>query len=314
MCTEQHVGIRLDVFVSEFFSVSSRSHADWLVKNDHVQVNGQTVKKSSYKLKINDLVKVDVIEKESENKLTPYNFKLEIVFEDEHLIVLHKPANIVVHPSLGHSGDTLVNALISHSIDLSSFHQDEFRPGVVHRLDKETSGLIVFAKDNLTHASLAQQFKNKTTHRIYEAFCHKKIIKKSGSIQSYLIRNPKDRKKFCSYKNVHGKIENKFNGAQEKGKWAVTNYEVIETKVHASFVRLKLETGRTHQIRIHMSEIGHHLLKDPIYGLKNDASEAPRLALHAKELGFIHPKTNQKMMFVQGWPVDFQSFIEKWKS
>lgn len=314
ICLSEYENSRIDVFINSNFNVNSRTHAEWLIKNGHVLVNKKKVLKPSYKLKSNDLVEVSIIEKEHINSLSPYDFNLEIVFEDEDLVVIHKPSNIVVHPSLGHSGDTLVNALMNRSIKLSNFHQDEFRPGVVHRLDKETSGLIVFAKNNFTHANLAEQFKNKSTHRIYEAYCHRKIIKKNGTVSSYLVRNPKDRKKFSSLKDAHGKVFTNYDLNQKKGKWSVTHYELIECKKNMSFLRLRLETGRTHQIRVHMSELGHHLLKDPIYGLKNDATDATRLALHAKELGFIHPKTNQKMKFVQDWPDDYADFIKKWKT
>jgi 23S rRNA pseudouridine1911/1915/1917 synthase len=296
--TEDQANKRADVGLVELGVLDSRSQIRKLFTDKKVFVNGLYIKPSQI-LKIGDNVKVE-LPPPPEDPLSPYDFPLDIVFEDEHVLVVDKPSGLVVHPSPGHYKDTLINAVIHHRIQLSP-GSENFRPGLVHRIDKDTSGLLVLAKDEKTHNSLARQFKNKTVHRKYIAIVFGALKEKTGSVETFISRNPDDRKKFMATEGP-------------EGKWAKTHYKVLEESNHLSLVELVLETGRTHQIRVHMNHIGHPVVGDDFYNgrkrannfsniaLRNHIKEMPRFALHARELGFTHPVINKRLEFVSGWP------------
>lgn len=297
---------RLDKFLAENEKVGSRTRAAELIEQGLVLINSKKTK-ASQSLHHGDLIEVRIPQK-AELSLKPLDLKLNIVFEDDELIVINKPAGLVVHPAAGHAHDTLVNALVAHTTQLSvGFH--ELRPGIVHRLDRDTSGLIVVAKTDEAHRELAKQFKAKTSHRVYWAIVYGVPKAKKGTLESLLARHPKDRKKFASHKTT--------------GKKAVTHYEVLEiSDLGFSLVHLVLETGRTHQIRVHLSELGHPIIGDVLYGsdaylkkIKSEKSRAiisemTRFALHAAELGFVHPKTKETLIFKATWPHELLSIYK----
>jgi 23S rRNA pseudouridine1911/1915/1917 synthase len=304
--------MRLDKALTHDPNIESRSQATRLIDLGLVELKGKKIK-PSHQTATGEVFSV-TLPPERKRELVPFDFKLDIAFEDKHLIVVNKPAGLVVHPAAGHYQDTLVNALLHHTNQLSSGFAED-RPGIVHRLDKDTSGLIVIAKNDSVHRALAKQFKKKMVHRIYWAVCFGKFKDPSGTITSYLKRHPNDRKRFASEKVAKGE--------EPTGKVAITHYQVKETlPAGLSLLHLKLETGRTHQIRVHMSENGHAIVADPIYSsegrIKSVASvnarkvleSFPRLALHAAELGFIHPKTSEHVKFFSPWPNDISSYVE----
>lgn len=307
-------GQRLDQYLCDCEELSSykvtRSFLQDLIKKGHVKSNEHSLK-ASYKVKAQQLIKIEWPEKIS-SELIPYNIPLNIIYEDSDLIVVDKPAGLVVHPSHGHEQDTLVNALLAHTKELSM--KNEERPGIVHRIDKETSGLLVVAKNDGAHEHLSAQFKNKTTHRIYYAIVEGQPPKKNGTVKSFLARHPTDRKRYASVRENNKIITQEIKNF-EKGKWAVTHYEVLKTSKQMSLVKIKLETGRTHQIRIHFSELGHSLVGDTTYGFsvkKMKEMHLQRFYLHAAELGFLHPKTNEQLVFKCDWPLEDQAKITSW--
>ena len=254
---------------------------------------------------------------EEDSTLVPFPTSLDIVYEDKHLLVINKNSGLVVHPSSGHDNDTLVNALLFNKITLSSGFTPS-RPGIVHRIDKDTSGLIVVCKTDLCQEHLASQFKNKEIHRIYHALIYGTPKQPQQTIESYLIRHPKHRKKFAN---------EIINGNDEpRGKKAITHVKTLHSSPKGiSLVQCKLETGRTHQIRVHLSEKSLPIVGDPIYSskgyfknlksshLKKVILDNSRLCLHASELGFIHPTENRMMYFKSSWPKEIQpllSFLE----
>lgn len=244
-------------------------------------------------------------------ELVPYNFKLDIIFEDSDVIVVNKPSGLVVHPAACHQQDTLVNALLHHTQQLSM--KNELRPGIVHRIDKETSGLLVVAKNDKAHEKLAQQFKDKTSHRQYYALLDGQLPKQNGFCRSYLARHPVDRKRYASLKE-NNRIITESEADLQTGKWAVTHFTKIAQHSHMTYVKLKLETGRTHQIRVHMSELGLPLVGDLLYGFsqkKMKELSINRFYLHAAELGFTHPTTQKELIFKTPWPEnDIKKLIE----
>ena len=259
---EGEVGLRLDKWLTQIEQINSRSFAQDLITKNLVLVD-KLVVKSSAVLKLNQTIEIHFPEAKSVG-LIPYDYKLDIVFEDKDLLIINKPSGLVVHPAAGHEQDTLVNALIHYTQELSM--KNELRPGIVHRLDKETSGLLVVAKNDFAHENLANQFKNKTSHRIYYAVVEKEIKLPFGMIQSYLSRHPVDRKRHSSVR-VNKKIISKFDPDFLDGKWAVTHYKKLavshaDRNLYLTYAKLKLETGRTHQIRVHLSENGNPLLGD----------------------------------------------------
>ncbi len=311
--TQETSGLRLDKALSLHPNIGSRSQAARLIDEGLVRFKNRTPR-SAFITTIGDIFEVEVPEPVS-RELTPLELKLDIVYEDESLIVINKPPGLVVHPAAGHQADTLVNALLHHTNQLSTGFEAD-RPGIVHRLDKDTSGLIVIAKNDGAHRILAQQFKKKSVHRIYWAIVFGTFKNSKGTIQTFLKRHPGDRKKFASEKIGLNQIPT--------GKIAITHYEVKKTHPSGlTLIHLKLETGRTHQIRVHMSEGGHPLLADPIYtssgrsksikstSLRKAIDDFPRLCLHAAELGFLHPVTEKYLVFHSPWPMDLIPHVEK---
>ncbi len=318
--SDNDAGLRLDKFLGQIDFIGSRSRAEYLIDHKFVFINGSQ-ERSSYKVKSGQEVEIHIPE-ESKEELAAFDYKLDILFEDQDIIVVNKPAGLVVHPAAGHQTDTLVNALVAHTDDLAmKFGED--RPGIIHRLDKDTSGVLVVAKNDAAQEKIALQFRERTAHRIYYAICLGIPPKLDGIIQSFLSRHPVDRKRMASVRGRDGQINRDKNNPPEIGKWAVTHYKVLErSSVGISYLQLKLETGRTHQIRVHLSEMGWPLLADPTYtannrlksihGQKNQEilSKAKRCALHAAELGFIHPRTGKDLFFKVDWP-DYEEIREQ---
>lgn len=298
----EDIGLRLDKYLSGLEEISSRNYAQNLIEKKLVFVNSK-VAKASLQLKENQIIEI-ILPELVATELVPYELALDIVYEDSDLLVVNKPSGLVVHPAAGHQQDTLVNALLFHTKDLSM--KNELRPGIVHRIDKETSGLLVVAKNDQAHEKLSQQFKDKTTHRIYFALIEGNLPKASGVCRSYLTRHPVDRKKYASIKE-NNKIINALRDDVSTGKWAITHFTKLAQHANMSYVKLQLETGRTHQIRVHMSELGHPLVGDTLYGYsvkKKKELSINRFYLHAAELGFTHPRTNEKLIFKVNWPVE----------
>lgn len=306
---ESHKNLRLDKFLSEISDKEigetiSRSRILDLIKEKRVQVNGQEAK-PSHKVSTGDLISISLPQLQ-ESTLTPYDFPLEILYEDSDCLVVNKPSGLVVHPSAGHHQDTLVNALLSKVSGLTiGIH--EKRPGIVHRLDKDTSGILVVAKNDFSLERLARQFKQRTVRRHYLAIVYGEMGVKSGTISSHLGRHPTQRKKFASVAN---------------GKHAVTHFEKLDFKKGLSLLRCRLETGRTHQIRVHLSEKGHGIVGDPIYGtnrplkslntnLREIVSQMNGIALHAYELGFEHPRSGESLIFQVPWPENLKALVEE---
>ena len=309
--------LRIDKYLMNFVENATRTKIQAAAKNGSIKVNGVVVK-SNYKVKPLDDIRVLFEYPPHENLLVAENIDLDIVYEDDDLVVVNKPAGMVVHPGHGNYSGTLINALIYHFENLPKNSSN--RPGLVHRLDKDTSGLLVIAKNDESMVHLSNQFAEKTSKREYFALVWGNVTDDSGKIDNYIGRNPKNR-----LQNVvldDDKIEN--------GKRAITNYEVLSRLNYVSLVKCTLETGRTHQIRVHMKHIGHTLFNDARYGgdsilkgttftkykqfVENCFKLLPRQALHAKTLGFTHPKTGKFMQFDSELPKDFQSCIEKWEN
>ena len=309
--------LRIDKYLMNFVENATRTKIQAAAKNGSIKVNGVVVK-SNYKVKPLDDIRVLFEYPPHENLLVAENIDLDIVYEDDDLVVVNKPAGMVVHPGHGNYSGTLINALIYHFENLPKNSSN--RPGLVHRLDKDTSGLLVIAKNDESMVHLSNQFAEKTSKREYIAMVWGNVKDDSGKIDNYIGRNPKNR-----LQNIvldDDKIEN--------GKRAITNYEVLSRLNYVSLVKCNLETGRTHQIRVHMKHIGHTLFNDERYGgdsilkgttftkykqfVENCFKLLPRQALHAKTLGFTHPKTGKFMQFDSELPNDFQSCIEKWEN
>lgn len=284
---------RIDVFLSEKIENISRSHAQKLIEQNNVLVNGNIVK-CNYKIKKNDLVLVTIPEPQK-LEAAPEDIDIEILYEDEYLVVVNKPQGMVVHPAAGHLSGTLVNALLSKCSSLSTIN-GVIRPGIVHRIDKDTSGVLVVAKNDMAHISLAEQIKNHTVNRIYVAIVEGRIKDDEGTIDLPIGRNPVERKKMAVVQN---------------GRNAVTHYKVLERYERNTYIQAKLETGRTHQIRVHMAYIGHPLVGDPVYGFKKQRFKLNGQALHAKTLGFIHPATGEYMEFSAEPPLYFTELLNK---
>ncbi|UTY38806.1 RluA family pseudouridine synthase [Allocoprobacillus halotolerans] len=287
---ENEHGQRIDKLLMIYLDNMSRTQIQQLIRQEHVQVNGQKIK-SSYKVETEDVCEVFIPEPENTDIL-PEDIPLDIVYEDGDVIVVNKPSGMIVHPSAGIYSGTLVNALLYHCQDLSGIN-GVMRPGIVHRIDKETSGLLMVAKNDLAHQSLSEQLQEHTVIRRYLALVHGLIPHEYGRIEAPIGRDPRDRQKMtCTDKNA---------------KEAITNFKVIERFKNMSLVECRLETGRTHQIRVHMQYIGHPVYGDPQYGLRRDDTSHGQY-LHAKILGFVHPRTQEEMYFESELP-DY--FLEK---
>lgn len=282
---------RLDKVCSEIFSDYSRSQIKQLLDGGNITVNGKT-EKAKYKVKSGDVIRLEEPETKT-LELRPENIPLDIVYEDDDVIVINKPQGMVVHPAPGHDEHTLVNALLYHC-PLSTIN-GTFRPGIVHRIDKDTSGLLMVAKNDKAHRSLAKQLKDKTNIREYVALVHGRIAEDEGTINAPIGRSLKDRKKQAVVKD---------------GRNAVTHFEVLKRYRDYTFVKCILETGRTHQIRVHMKYIGHPLVGDPLYGPKKTIKGNGQF-LHAGKLGFVHPTTGELLIFEAPLPKIFQECLEK---
>ncbi len=305
---------RVDVFLVSCPDILSRSFALKLLKSGFVRLNSKVVK-PSFLVETGQQLEIKIPIKTSSGLLS-YDFPIDIVYEDNDIIIVDKPSGLVVHPAHGHQNDTLVNVLVFHCKDLSLGFAEN-RPGLVHRLDKDTSGLIVIAKNNAAQIFLADQFKNRTVKRSYRALVFGEPKESKGRIESILIRHKLHRKKFVSIKDEplvsHGDVN---------GKLAITNYTVIKSLNGISLVELKLETGRTHQIRIHLSEKGHAVVGDDLYGgvkraaglksvlMRKHIKAMDRFALHAFELGFIHPTTKKPVHFISNWPKNLEELLQ----
>ena len=300
---------RIDAFLSRELAQISRSKIQQLIRESRVTVNGLSVKANT-PVRPNDIIRVTVPKPPPADAL-PENIPLKIVFEDDYLLVVNKPAGMVVHPACGHFTGTLVNALLGHSGQLSRENGSD-RPGIVHRLDKDTSGLLVVAKNDAVHEALALQFSEKSAEREYRAIVWGRPPRAAGTVETLLSRSVRDRRKIV---------------VASTGKSAVTHYRLLEPFAFLSHLSVRLETGRTHQIRVHMAHVGHPVFGDPVYGgrtrplaalNRNDQTLANELlalisrqALHAKTLGFVHPVLKQKMLFDSELPDDFLNVLEK---
>ncbi len=288
-------GIRIDKYLSEQISDRSRSFISGLIKDGNVTVNDKSVSKS-YTVKDGDVVSAEVPEA-VEYTAEAENIPIDVVYEDEHLIVVNKPKGMVVHPAAGNYSGTLVNALLYHCEGQLSGINGVLRPGIVHRIDKNTSGLLVVAKTDVAHQGLTAQLKEHTVKREYRAIVYGRFKESEGRVELPIGRDKTDRKKMTV--------------TQFNSKNAVTNYFVLEELNGFSYIRCVLETGRTHQIRVHMTHLGHPLAGDDVYGPKKVITNLNGQCLHAKTLGFIHPVTGEYMEFDSELPVYFESFLNK---
>lgn len=285
---------RLDAYLSEQLQIT-RSHAEKLISDGFVTVNDREVAKS-LKLKKGDKVCATVPEPEPLD-VAAENIPLEVVYEDEHLLVVNKPKGMVVHPAAGNYSGTLVNALLYHCGDSLSGINGVMRPGIVHRIDKDTSGLLMVAKNDKAHNFLAEQIKEHSFYREYEAIVHGIIKNDSGTINAPIGRHPVKRKQMAV--------------TAENSKEAVTHYEVLLRGNGFTHIKCRLETGRTHQIRVHMAYLGHPVAGDEVYGPKKVIKELGGQCLHARRLGFVHPETREYMEFSSELPEYFTTFLDK---
>lgn len=291
------VNKRVDVFLNEEMEDISRSALQKNIEKGNITVNGEKISKN-YKLRIGDIVEAELPPPENID-IVPEDIPLDIMYEDDDLIVINKPQNMVVHPAPGHYTGTLVNALMFHCGDHLSGINGVLRPGIVHRIDKDTSGVLVIAKSDLAHKGLSEQLAEHSMKRVYNAIVYNSFSEESGTVDRNIDRSKNDRKKMAV--------------VMQGGRNAVTHYKVIEKLGKYTWVELQLETGRTHQIRVHMSYIGHPLLGDPVYGPKKCPFNLNGQVLHAKVLGFIHPRTGEYMEFNSELPDYFSSLIERLK-
>lgn len=308
--------LRIDKYLMMKLPNASRVKIQEGIEEGTVKVNGAVVK-ASYKVKPFDIITVELTEPPRDNEIIPQDIPLDIVYEDDELLVVNKPAGMVVHPAHGNWDGTLVNALVYHFQNLPTHRNGEIRPGLVHRIDKDTSGLLVIAKTDQTMTHLAKQFFDHTIERTYNALVWGEPKNDEGTIEGHIGRSLKDRKIMAIFPD----------GSQ--GKEAVTHYKVLKKIRYVSLVQCNLETGRTHQIRVHLKSIGNTLFNDETYGgnkvlrgtvftryeqfVANCFKLCPRQALHAKSLGFIHPKTGEFMHFETELPEEMKLVIEKWE-
>lgn len=291
---DEEEGDRLDVYLSSQLGDMSRSYIQKIIKDNKVTVNGK-VEKAKYTVKEDDNIEIEIPEPKILEVL-PQDIPIDIKYEDSDLMIINKPQDMVVHPAPGNYEGTLVNAILYHCKDNLSSINGVIRPGIVHRIDKDTSGLLMIAKNNNAHNSLAEQLKEHSITREYEFICHGVMKEDKITVNKPIGRNPKDRLKM---------------GIVKDGKHAVTHFEVINRYDNFTHVKATLETGRTHQIRVHALSINHPLLGDPLYGPKNNKFGVNGQMLHAKKLGFIHPTSKEYMEFDSQLPEHFTSIIKK---
>ena len=312
--TAEESGERIDALLARLLPELSRSAAQRLLEEGRVSLSGRPVKKN-YKCSAGDCFLVDLPEAPEETELLPQNIPLDVVFEDGDVIVVNKPRGLVVHPAPGHPDGTLVNALLWHCGDSLSGIGGEKRPGIVHRIDMDTSGLLIVAKNDFAHQALSGQLADRSLSRVYEAVVRGRLREDAGTVDKPIGRHPTDRKRMAI---VPG------------GRPAVTHWEVLARYQGYTHIRCRLETGRTHQIRVHMSSIGHPLFNDERYGgseirqgtiyakyrqfIQNCFTLCPRQALHARTLGFTHPRTGERVFLEAPLPEDMAALIEKWRN
>lgn len=289
---EEFAGERIDKALSQMEEAWSRSQISHWLDEERILVNGVNVK-AKYKVKLGDVIEVDVPEVE-DLEIIPEDLNLEIVYEDADVLVVNKPRGMVVHPAPGHATGTLVNGLMHHCKDLSGIN-GVARPGIVHRIDKDTSGLLMVAKNDVAHEGLVNQLVNKTVTRKYTALVHGHIAHEKGTIEAPIGRDQKDRQK---------------QAVVDNGKHAVTHFQVLERYGEFTLVECRLETGRTHQIRVHMNYIGFPLAGDPKYGPKKTIDFGGQV-LHAGVLGFEHPVTKEYLEFSSPLPEDFKQLLDE---
>lgn len=288
-------GKRIDCFLKEVCPNYSRSYLQSIIVKGNVTVNGLVVNKH-YRLTPEDRIEVKFPQTQKLEVL-PEDIPLDIVYEDQDLIVVNKQKGLVVHPAPGHYTGTLVNALLYYCRNSLSEINGVLRPGIVHRIDKDTSGLLIVAKNDFAHNFLAQQIQEHSFIRQYHAIVYGKLHKQEGIVNQPIGRSQRDRKKMCV--------------TQQNSKQAITHYKVLEEFKDFSYISLRLETGRTHQIRVHMSFLGHPVAGDPVYGPKRCIESLHGQCLHAKTIGFIHPTTKQKLYFESGLPDYFTNFLNR---
>ncbi len=309
--------VRIDKYLAEHMQHSSRNRIQTAAAAGCIQVNGKPVK-SNYKIRPLDVITLMLDHPKHDSTILPEDIPIDIVYEDDDVMVVNKRAGMVVHPGAGNFSGTLINAVAWHLRNLASFDANDPAVGLVHRIDKDTSGLLVIAKTADAKTSLGKQFFNKTTHRAYNALVWGNLAEDTGRIEGNITRDPKDR--------LRMKVVAPDSGI---GKPAVTHWRVLERFGYTTLVECVLETGRTHQIRAHMKAIGHPLFGDERYGgteilwgqrsstykafIHNCLAVCPRQALHAKTLGFVHPRTGKQMDFDSQWPDDFGGLIAKWR-
>lgn len=309
--------IRIDRFLMDRLQNATRTKIQAGIDAESVRVNDKPTK-ASYKIKPLDVITVSLPHPPRDTNIKPENIPLTIVFEDDDLLVLNKPAGMVVHPAHGNWDGTLVNALVYHFQNLPTSRNGDIRPGLVHRIDKDTSGLMVIAKTEYAMTHLARQFFDHSIERTYTALVWGVPDPASGTVTGYIGRSVRDRKVQTIYDD------------ETKGKWSVTHYRTLESLRYVALVECNLETGRTHQIRAHMKHIGHPLFSDAMYGgdrilrgnpvgsykafVENALALMPRQALHARSLGFVHPRTRQWLQFESALPNDFGAVLTKWRN
>lgn len=291
---EEDEGDRLDVYLSKELGDMSRSYIQKIIKDKKVIVNDK-IEKAKYLVKEDDKIKIEIPAPKL-LEVTPQDIPIEIVYEDDDILIVNKPQGMVVHPAPGNYDNTLVNAILYHCKDNLSSINGVIRPGIVHRIDKDTSGILMIAKNNNSHNSLAEQLKDHSITREYEFICHGVVKEDKITVDKPIGRNPKDRLKMSVVNN---------------GKRAVTHFEVVKRFENFTHMRARLETGRTHQIRVHSLSINHPLLGDNLYGPKTSKFKLKGQTLHAKKLGFIHPTTNEYIEFNSDLPDYFNEIIDK---
>ncbi len=287
-------GERLDKFLSIIYPEFSRAFFQKLIKSKQVSVN-ETPQKASYCVKIDDIVTVEIPDA-VETTIEPENIPLDILYEDDDVLIVNKPKGMVVHPSAGHYSGTLVNAIMYHCKDTLSGINGEIRPGIVHRIDMDTTGSLIVCKNDEAHVNIAQQIKEHSVNRIYVGIVCGNVKEDSGTVEGAIGRHPIERKKMA------------IN--EKNGKPAITHYKVLERFKNYTYMQFKLETGRTHQIRVHMASIGHPLLGDILYSSgRSPFKHLQGQCLHAKTIGFIHPKTGEYMEYSAPLPEYFEKML-----
>lgn len=290
---------RLDKYLSMIYPDSSRASFQKLIKNGDVLVNGR-VQKASYLIHAEDLVSVSIPEAAS-TAIVPEDIPLDILYEDEDLLIVNKPKEMVVHPSAGHYSGTLVNAVMYHCKDSLSGINGEIRPGIVHRIDKDTTGSLIVCKNDQSHVKIAEQIKEHSVNRIYVGIVCGNLKEDEGTVEGAIGRHPTQRKKMA------------IN--EKNGKPAITHFRIQERFGNFTFVRFRLETGRTHQIRVHMASIGHPLLGDELYGgARSGFQQLQGQTLHAETIGFIHPSTGEYMEFSAPLPDYFEKLLKQFRN